>query len=124
MAFDWDGSLGRMNHDPDEQVYLFDETVLNVANNYIPFDDKVINPKDPPWITKSSKDFYRNYRRKYRKFVKNGCPHEEKHQIYQLKDEYTKMVVNGNNKYMESLGNDLSNPQSSQKKYWSALKKL
>ena len=103
---------------------LFDEVILNVAKNYIPFDDKKINPKDPPWITKSLKSLYTNYRRKYKKIPQNNFPLNEKQYIDNLKDEYTNLVEKEKEKYLSQLGDQVSNPMTGQKKYWSALKKL
>ena len=70
--YNWETALEHLAHDPDKQVEHFDEVLLNVAKKCIPFDDKTINPKDPPWITKSSKNLYVNYKRKYKKFAKKN----------------------------------------------------
>ena len=43
---------------------------------------------------------------------------------YELKKEYTDMVEKEKDKYLTSLGNQLADPQTGQKKYWSILKKL
>ena len=77
--FNWELALSDLDDDPEGQVVLFDNVIRNVAENFIPFDDKIIKPRDPPWITKNSKTFYNKYRRQYTKFTKNGCKEGEKY---------------------------------------------
>ena len=122
--YEWENALGLLNHDPDSQVDHLDEVFLNVAKNFIPFEDKKIHPKDPPWITQPLKTLYTNYKRKYKKFAKKNFPPDEKQQIDDLKSEYTNLVESEKDKYLKRLGNQVSNPKTGQKKYWSALKKL
>jgi len=105
-------------------VEHFDEVVTNVAKNFIPFEDRTMHPRDPPWVTKNSKDFYNRYRRKFKKFLKNGCPAPDKTDIDDMKDKYNTLVEREKEKYMKSLGSDLSNPITAKKKYWSAMKKI
>ena len=97
---------------------------MNISKNYIPSEDKTFYPRDPPWLTKNCKDFYKNYHRKYKRFVRRGCIPTEKTQIDELRNEYSKLVQTEKDKYLKKLGSEVSNPQTSQKKYWSALKKL
>ena len=92
--------------------------------NFIPYDDKLIKPKDPPWITKNIKSFYNKYKRKFKQFVRNGSQIGQKPSIDALKQEYTNMVEKSQEKYLKSLGDTLANPQTGPKKYWTALKKL
>jgi len=122
--YDWENALGLLSHDPDLQVDHLDEVFLNVAKNFIPFEDKKIHPKDPPWITQALKSLYTNYKKKYKKFAKKNFPPDEKQQIDDLKSEYTTLVETEKDKYLKRLGNQVSNPKTGQKKYWSALKKL
>ena len=121
--YNWVEELGRASN-PDQQVELFDNVILNVAKNVIPFDDKIFKPKDPPWITQSSKLLYNTYRRKYKRFIKKGCPADEKPHIDELKNEYSNLIETEKEKYMSSLGEAVSNPQTGPKKYWSAMKNL
>jgi len=114
LNYDWETALGNLAHAPDEQVEHFDEVVMNVAKNFIPFEDKMIYPRDPPWVTKNSKDFYNRYRRKFKKILKNGCPAPDKMRIDNMKNEYNTLVEK--EKYMRSLGSDLSNPLTAQQK--------
>ena len=92
--------------------------------NFIPFDDKLIKPKDPPWITRNIKAFYNKYKGKFKQFVRNGSQIGQKAAIDALKQQYTTMVEQSQEKYLKSLGETLANPETGPKKYWTALKKL
>ena len=123
LNYDWAQALGDLESSPDDQVDHFVKVVFNVVQNFIPFDDKLINPKDPPWISNHSKRFYAKYRRKFKKILQNGCRENEKVKIDEMKQEYTSIVEKDKEKYFSSLGSMLSNPSTGPKKYWSILKK-
>ena len=72
----WEQTLANLN--PDKQVDLFDEVIINISKNFIPNEFKTFNPKEPPWITKSCKSFYSKYKRKYKNFARKNFPPEEK----------------------------------------------
>ena len=121
-SFDWRLSLNTLN--AEEAVNFFDETLTNICKNYIPHEDKLFKPKDPPWITNASRNLYSTYKRKFKRFVNRGCPPEQKECLDSLKIEYSESVSLEKDKYLKKLGDQVSNPQTGQKKYWSALKKL
>ena len=123
--YDWDQNLDlNLEQFPEKQAELFHQVLLNVSKNFIPSENKIINPKDPPWINKNLKNCYTKYRRKYKKFAKRNFPQSEKNEIDNLKEEFTNLVHFEKEKYLKRLGDQVSDPQAGQKSYWSALKKL
>ena len=122
--FNWEQALSNLDSNPEEQVELFDNVIRNVAENFIPFDDKLIKPRDPPWITKNSKTLYNKYRRKYKQFIRNGCKDSEKLCIDAMRSEYSNLVKNEKEKYLCTLGLAISDPNTGPKKYWAAMKKI
>ena len=84
----------------------------------------MFKPKDPPWLSKACKDLYYKYKRKYKSFARRGFPQQEKFQIDELKVEYSTLVQKQKDKYMQSLGSAVSNPNTCNKKYWTTLKRL
>jgi len=60
--FDWRQQLDDLS--AKDSVNYFDEKLLNICKNFIPLEDKMFIPRDPPWITKTFKIFYNNYKRK------------------------------------------------------------
>ena len=121
--YNWDVSLEACLN-IDEQVKMFNDVICNIFGNFTPFDDILIKPKDPPWLTKAIKSFYNKYKKKYRSYIKNGRKKEDKDSINDTKDEYTALVRDAKENYLKSLGEKLENPQSGIKAYWAALKKL
>ena len=67
-----------VTQDAESSINYFNETVLNICKNFIPHEDKTIRPKDPPWITQSIRNFYSNYKRKFKRWSKRGSPPEQK----------------------------------------------
>ena len=61
-GYDWDGALAACQN-IDMQVELFSNVLNNVFTNFIPFDDIVVKPKDPPWLTNYIKAFYNKYKK-------------------------------------------------------------
>ena len=55
IEFNWEEALSNLESNPDEQIELFDNVLKYVAENFIPFDDKLIRPRDPPGLQKIPK---------------------------------------------------------------------
>ena len=121
--YDWDSSLDACPN-IDMQVELFNSVLNNIFTNFIPFDDIIVKPKDPPWFTKNIKVFYNKYKKTYRNFFLNGRTQHDKIHLNKMKTEYTKLVEESKENYLKSLGSKLSNPKTGMKAYWSALKRL
>ena len=51
--FNWERSFA--NEDVNEMVNIFNETISNVLNNYIPHETIICNDQDPPWINNKVK---------------------------------------------------------------------
>ena len=49
--------LGKIaNKDPNEMANIFNKTMSNVLNNYIPHETLVCGDQDPPWINNKVKN--------------------------------------------------------------------
>ena len=81
--YDWDQALN--DSPPDQQIDHYDNTIINIAKNFIPNEFKKFNAKEPPWITKSCKNIYSKYKKKYKIFAKYNYPPEKKNEIDELK---------------------------------------
>ena len=51
--FNWKRALSNLN--VDEQVTVFNRTILNIMKNFIPHETIVCDDKDPPWFNKRIK---------------------------------------------------------------------
>ena len=66
------------NPDPNWQVTLFTETILNIMSNFIPNEIIKVTPKDPPWITKPLKTLLNRQCRLYKNYKTHGYQPEDK----------------------------------------------
>ena len=112
--FDWRQQL--ITIQAENAVGFFNETLINICKNFIPHEDKLIRPSDPPWITKSCRNFYCKYKRKFNRFTKRGCPPEQKAYLDRLKNDYSDLVLAEKEKYLKRLRDEVSNPLDRTKK--------
>jgi hypothetical protein len=122
--YDWETNLHACSHDVDLQANLLTNILTNIFTNFIPFEDIIVKPKDPPWMLRHIKTFYNRYRRTYKDFISKGRPPNLEASIKEMKEHYEKIVLDAHSKYLTRLGNKLKNPLSGPKTYHSALKKL
>ena len=54
--FDWEKSLS--NLDVNKQVSVFNETIMNIFENFILQETITCNDKDPPWMNKQINTYY------------------------------------------------------------------
>ena len=120
--FPWDFELNKLENDPNAQVELLTNVLTNVVSNFIPNDTKRVKSRDPPWITKNITHYYRSYKKKYKKFVKNGCPVDSRVEMDNLRQNYTKLVDDAQQNFLIGQGIKLSNPGTDIRTYWSILK--
>ena len=52
-TFNWEKLLENKNF--NEQLYLFNKTMLNIFHNFIPNENIICNDKDPPWFNNQIK---------------------------------------------------------------------
>ena len=87
LEYDWVRNLG---DDPDNMVNHFDNVIFNIAKIFIPNEIKSFNAKEPPWISKTSRQLYQRYKRCYKKFANHGFPSDRKQLIDELNPSTTK----------------------------------
>ena len=51
--FDWENKLSLI--DINDQVVLFNETIVNIMSNFIPNETMTFDDRDPPWLNKNNK---------------------------------------------------------------------
>ena len=103
---------------------MLTETLLNIFSNFIP--NRIINVKsrDPPWINRSIKNLLLRSKRAYRKYIRKGYKEEDRDQVELLREEVRQSIENARHNYLESLGNDLANKETGNKKYWAIMNSL
>ena len=121
--YDWTGQLTQMNN-IENQIGHIEDVISNISKNFIPNESKIFNPRDPSWLTINCKDFYKKYRCKYKRFARRGFIPAERGDIDKMRLEYTNLVQTEKDEYLRQLGSEVSNPQTTQKRYWTVLKKI
>jgi len=118
--FNWNKHLNSILN-PNDQVKLLTDVLLNIYSNFIPNKDKTIRPHQAPWITQTIKNFLRNKNRVYKNFVRNGQPVEKLEGIQKIISEGSRMIEDAKQKYLLKVGNTLASQDTSAKKYWSLV---
>ena len=112
------------NPDPNCQVTLFTETILNIVSNFVPNETVKITPRDPPWITKPLKTLLNKQKRLYRNFKRHGYKPEDKIRVDNFNADCMIAINNAKETYLGNIGNQLADPNTSQKTYWKILNKV
>ena len=103
---------------------IFTDVVLGIFAKHI--NNKIItcSNKDAPWITPAVKSAIRRNSRVYRKWVKRGRKPEDHENVREVQNMTNKLIRGAKKIYYENLGNKLSDPQTGQKCFWNAFKKI
>ena len=103
---------------------VFADTFLSILSQHI--SNKIItcNDKDAPWITPKVISAIRRNSRVYRKWVKRGKKHDDHDKLREVQNSTNSLIRQAKQTYYVKLGNTLSNPQTSQKNFWSAFKRV
>ena len=83
--------------------------------NFIPNEIKRIVPRDTPWVTKPLKTMLNRKNRRLRNHKKHGYKPEDKVSPENLRKECHAAVNNAKFLYLTNMGNQLNNPNTSQK---------
>ena len=121
--FPWHEQLN-LNQDVNWQTTFFTETVLNIMSNFIPNEIKKISSRDPPWLDKPLKTLLRKKNRLYKNYKKHGYREEDKIRLDIFRNECKLKVNESRANYLQKLGMEANNPDTSKKTYWKILNKV
>ena len=68
--FDWENLFAGKN--VNEQVYLFNRTILNIFKNFIPNRIVTFDDSDPPWVNEQIKSLIQLKNQMFKLYVQNG----------------------------------------------------
>ena len=120
--FNWQGSF--TNLPINEQVNLFNSTLMNICSNFIPNKIVTFNDQDPPWFGEKIKAKIELKNRVYKQYVKNGRPEDLYYLLQSLTSEISSYISKCKNDYFIRLGKKLGDPSRSIKTYWATLRTL
>ena len=119
------GWIGIFNDlSPDQMVEIFNTIFFKIMNNFIPNKQITIRESDAPWITSEVKSALRKNKRVFKKWVDRGRSQEGRALVSQTQRETNKIINDTKTKYASELGDNICNPKTGPKCFWTAFKKL
>ena len=118
--FPWSDQLECLQ-DPSRQVTLLNKTILNIISNFIPSEEKVFRPSDPPWFNKNIRYCLKKHNKIYKKYIRNGTLPADKLLWENSKLEVSSAILVAKEAYLKQQGAKLADPSTSNKAYWKIL---
>ena len=108
----------------NDQVELFNDSLLNILRNLIPHENIKCSSKDPPWMNKEIKGALRHKNRIYKKYISGGRKPEDEANLKETSSFVSDLIADTKSSYFQNLSKRLNDPLTRPKTYWSILKKL
>ena len=102
----------------------FNETLLNIFSNFCPHKIITCNDKDPPWLTDDIKRMINLKEQAYRWYQSTQKTAQDFIILDNVSCHLNDEILLAKQKYYDNLSNQLNNPLTSRKKYWTILKTL
>ena len=118
--FNWKRALSNLN--VDEQVTVFNRTILNIMENFIPHETIVCDDKFPPWFNKRIKSLIQEGILLLETFRNNRKNVEMITCLHNLNDHLALLINTEKQNYYAKIVEKLQNTQRSSKVYWCLLK--
>ena len=122
QQFNWD--IAFLGKSIEEQVKIFNDTVLNIFSNFVPFKTVTFDDKDPPWITDHIKTKLVLKNTLYRKYIMNGKKSQDLAVLENTRKYTSDLIIKSRKDYYMNLGSKLNDPLLAKKSYWSIVKTL
>ena len=122
-VFPWEARL-RQDPNPNHQVNLLNNCVLNIMTNFVPNEVKTVCPREPEWLNRNVKNLLRKQNKIYKKYKRHGYKNEDKIIMDRLRIECSDAIKSAKEKYFRNLGMRLADPTTGQKIYWKILNKF
>ena len=106
----------------NEQVHLFNDTILNIFKNFIPNKILTFDDSDPPWINEQLKNLIRLKNGMFKLYLQNGKKQNDYILLQNANHQLSELLNRNKKKYYDRLTAKLNNPSTSAKAYWSILK--
>ena len=119
---DWDIILRHKS--VNQMAQLFSETFLDIMSRHVPNKIVTCNDRDAPWMNSEVKTAIKRNTRVYRKWVLRGRDPSTRDHIREVQNLTNKTIRQAKKNYFKQLGEKLSNPETGQKPFWTAFKRL
>ena len=118
-VFRWENVLNPIPN-PNVEVKLLNETILNIMKNFVPSSTITSNMNKPEWITNDIKKMLKMQKILYRNYRLKGFETEDKKKV----DECYQAIKISKENYLKSLGNKLVDKTTGPKAYWKIINNL
>ena len=105
----------------DEMVHLFNRTIKNMANGFIPNEILTCDDKDPPWTDSSIRRLIQDTNKAYKRFERSNKKSQCLESFQSLQNLLGVSIEASKERYSR-LSKKLMDPTASPKTYWSVLK--
>ena len=112
------------NTNINEKVSLFNKTILNILNNYIPHETIICDDKDPPWFNSRIKSLIENknkIRKNYQRFKSSS---QLLSKLDLLHEQLCLLISKSKQNFYSRVASKLTNVQRNSKTYWSLLNRF
>ena len=120
--FVWESSLN--NLDVNEQVSVFNETIMNIMSNFVPNELITCDDRDPPWMNRYIKNLIVVINDFHKKFVLPSNNTGNLLMFKNLQNQLIQSIHTAKQKYFNKISKKLCDPLTSIKCYWSLLKAI
>ena len=110
------------NIDVNKKVNLFNKTIKNIIQNYIPHETITCDDRDPPWMNKDIKELIHDKNQAFKSYSQSKSNILFVHQFELLQSKLNSLIKKSKSNYYTRLSKKLSDPMSSLKSYSSILK--
>ena len=120
--FDWESSLN--NLDVNEQVFVFNETIMNIMSNFVPNELVTCDDQDPPWMNNYIKNLIVVINDFHKKFVLPSGIMGNLYMFKNLQNQLIQSIHTAKQKYFNKISKKLCDPLTSNKCHWLLLKTI
>ena len=113
--FDWESSLN--NLDVNEQVSVFNETIMNIMSNFVPNELITCDDRDPPWMNRYIKNLIVAINDFQKKFVLPSSNTGNLLMFKNLQNQLIQSIHIAKQKYFNKISKTLCDPLTSTKCY-------
>ena len=120
--FDRESLLNSLNF--NEQVSVFNETIMNIMSNFVPNELITCDDRDPPWMNWYIKDLIAAINDVYKKFVSPSSNTGNLLMFENLQNQLIQSIHTAKQRYFNKIIKKLCDPLTCTKCYWSLLKTM
>ena len=112
-TFNWEKLLENKN--VNDQLYLFNKTMLNIFHNLIPNKNIICNDKNPPWFNNQIKALTEKKNHLFKSYMANGRLAMDRVRLQKAGAQLINLIKSSKENFYNNLAKKLSDPNTSSK---------